>query len=110
MIKATTILTTVRITFDKEKRRCVWYLQVFSLRFKLPSIKRNEDAYGMLQVFSSIFESPSTKEERSYTQYASGILIDIRITFDKKRNEVIHSMLQVFSSIFESPLTKEKQG
>jgi hypothetical protein len=43
------ILTMVRITIDKEKRRYVLYFHVFSLRFESPSVKRNEDAYGIFR-------------------------------------------------------------
>jgi hypothetical protein len=43
------ILIDIRIPFDKEKRECVWHSQVFSSALEYPSIKRNEDVYGILR-------------------------------------------------------------
>jgi hypothetical protein len=101
------ILTTVRITFDKEKRRCVWYLQVFSLRFESPSIKRNGDVCGILR-YSHRYSNTLLQRETRMCMAFSGILIDIRILFDKeKRGCVWYS--QVFSSIFEYFSTKSNE-
>jgi hypothetical protein len=74
------ILIDIRITFDKETPRYVWYLQVFSSTFELHSTKRNEDIYDIFRY--SLWHSNylRQKEKRGYVWY-----------------------IQVFSSIFELP-------
>jgi len=95
------ILIDIRITFDKEKRGCVWHLQVFSSIFELPSTKRNEDVYDISRYSHRHSNYLRQRETRMYMA-SSGILIDIRITFDEeKRGCVGH--LQVVPSIFELP-------
>jgi hypothetical protein len=85
--------------------------------------KRNECTHRNIQVFSSAFEYITTREtniyrdpfrychqhsntlrqeKQLYTKMLSGILINIRIHYDK-RNGCIQRCTQVFSSIFESP-------
>ena len=67
---------------------------------------------GQATLFSGILidiRIPFDKEERGQATLFSGILIDIRITFDiEKRGCVWHS--QVFSSNIRIPFDKEKRG
>jgi len=120
------ILINIWITFDKEKRGCVWHLQVFSLIFELPSIKRNEDVYDFFR-YSHRYSNHLPQRETRMCVTSSGILIDIRITFDKEKwwcvmvsSGILINIritfdkekpgclwhLQGFWSIFESPLIR----
>jgi len=101
------ILTDIRIPFDKEKRGCIWHSQVFSSIFEYPSTKRNQDVYGILR-YSHRHSNTLRQRETRMCMAFSGILIDIRIPFDKeKRGCIWHS--QVFSSTFENPSTKRNK-
>ena len=48
------------------------------------------------------------KEKRSYSKYASGILIDIRITFDKEKSSYIKYASGILIDI-RNTFNKEKQ-
>jgi len=101
------ILIGIRIPFNKEKRGCVRHSQVFSTIFEYPSTKRNEDVYDILRYSHRHSNTLQQRETRMCTTF-SGILITVRITYDK-RNEVLQSILQVFSLWFESTFCKEKR-
>ena len=122
-IMSSGILIIIWITFDKEKRGCVWHLQVFSSTFESHSTKRNEDVYDIFRYSNSIFESPSTKRnediyavfrysyhylnhlrqrETRMCMTSSGILIDIGIIFDKEKWGHVWCS-QVFLLTFEFP-------
>jgi hypothetical protein len=60
---------TFRITFEKEKRGYVWYVQIFSVIFKLPLIKRNEDMCDIFRYSQLNFESPSKKRKDDMQWY-----------------------------------------
>jgi hypothetical protein len=97
----------IRIPFDKEKRGCVWHSQVFSSTFEYPSTQRNEDVYDILR-YSHRNSNTLRQRETRICMTLSGILINIRIPFDKeKRGCVWHS--QVFLLTFECPSTKRSE-
>jgi len=101
------ILMDIRITFDKEKRGHVWCLQVFSLIFELPSTKRNQDMYDVFR-YSHRYSNHLRQRETRTGMMSSGILIDIRITFDKEKRGHVWR-LRVFSLILELPSTKRNE-
>jgi len=126
------ILSTARITFDKRETKMRYGIFRYSLYgSNYLRQKRNEDVLWYLQVFSLRFELPSTKEKRRCVMVSSGILSTVRITFDKretkmrygifryslygsnhlrqKRNEDALWYLQVFSLTFELPSIKRNE-
>jgi hypothetical protein len=68
------ILIDLRISFDKEKRGCVWDSQVFSSTFEYPSTKRNEDVYDILR-YSHRHSNILRQRETRMCMAFSGILI-----------------------------------
>jgi hypothetical protein len=76
----------IRIIFDKEKRGHVWCLQVFTLILELSSTKRNEAMYDIFRYSYQYLNYLRQRETRT-CMMSSGILINIRIIFDKKKRE-----------------------
>jgi len=101
-------LLDTQMTFDKEKRRHVWCLQVFSSIFESPSTERNKDVYDIFR-YSHRYSNHLRQRETTICMTSSGILIDIRITFDKEKQGHVWCV-QAFLFIFESPSTRRNEN